>query len=215
MNSELDTDGTRRNRSVPETPVVTAVTRISAPVEDVWRVIVAFDQYSQWHPVLSLDAKPEQVLIGAQIPARISGGDTGELDVTMRIVDTQAPRRLRWEGGSLDAILGRHSFVLTPAGRHHRVDRLRGILRRCGRRTRADTRPARGGVRPEWRRPADACGGLSADAVDSMTNAYGLAGSQPGENWQRQMAARGVATGSFSGEPVVQPVTHELKFQRG
>jgi uncharacterized protein YndB with AHSA1/START domain len=114
VNSELDTDGTRRNRSVPETPVVTAVTRISAPVEDVWRVIVAFDQYSQWHPVLSLDAKPEQVLIGAQIPARISGGDTGELDVTMRIVDTQAPRRLRWEGGSLDAILGRHSFVLTP-----------------------------------------------------------------------------------------------------
>jgi hypothetical protein len=73
--------------------VVTALTRISAPVEDVWRVIVAFDQYSQWHPVLSLDAKSEQVRIGAQIPGRISRGDTGELDVTMRIVDMQAPRR--------------------------------------------------------------------------------------------------------------------------
>jgi hypothetical protein len=114
VNAELGTDGTRKNRSVPETPVVTAVTRISAPVEDVWRVIVAFDQYSQWHPVLSLDAKPEQVVIGAEIPGHISGGDTGELDVTMRIVDAQAPRRLVWEGGSLDAILGRHSFVLTP-----------------------------------------------------------------------------------------------------
>jgi hypothetical protein len=32
----------------------------------------------------------------------------------MRIVDVEAPRRLVWEGGSLDAILGRHSFVLTP-----------------------------------------------------------------------------------------------------
>lgn len=32
----------------------------------------------------------------------------------MRIVDVRAPHRLVWEGGSLDAILGRHSFVLTP-----------------------------------------------------------------------------------------------------
>ena len=49
---------------MPETAVVTAVTRISAPVEEVWHVIVAFDQYSQWHPVLSLDAEPEQVVTG-------------------------------------------------------------------------------------------------------------------------------------------------------
>ncbi|GAX58183.1 SRPBCC domain-containing protein [Streptomyces olivochromogenes] len=97
-----------------ESPVVTAVTRISAPVEDVWRVVVAFDQYAQWHPVLSLDAKPDQVVVGAEVPGRLSGGDTAEQDVTMRIVDLEAPHRLVWEGGSLDAILGRHSFVLTP-----------------------------------------------------------------------------------------------------
>ena len=97
-----------------EAPVVTAVTRISASVADVWRVLVAFDQYAQWHPVLSLDAKPEQVVVGAEIPGHRSGGDAPEQDVTMRIVDVAAPRRLVWEGGSLDAILGRHSFVLTP-----------------------------------------------------------------------------------------------------
>ncbi|MFF1741014.1 SRPBCC domain-containing protein [Streptomyces mirabilis] len=97
-----------------EAPVVTALTRISAPVEDVWRVLVAFDQYAQWHPVLSLDAKPDQVVVGAEIPGRIAGDDTAEQDVTMRLVDVQAPRRLVWEGGSLDAILGRHSFALTP-----------------------------------------------------------------------------------------------------
>lgn len=95
-----------------ETPVVTAVTRISAPVEDVWRVLVAFDQYARWHPVLSFDAKPEQVVAGAEIRGRVSGGDAAEQDVTMRIVDVEAPMRLVWEGGSLDAILGRHSFVL-------------------------------------------------------------------------------------------------------
>ncbi|MFF1630525.1 SRPBCC domain-containing protein [Streptomyces sp. NPDC058272] len=97
-----------------EAPVVTAVTRISAPVEDAWRVLVAFDEYARWHPVLSLDAKPEQVVVGAEVPGRLSGGDAAEQDVTMRIVVVDAPRRLVWEGGSLDAILGRHSFVLAP-----------------------------------------------------------------------------------------------------
>jgi hypothetical protein len=95
-------------RRTQEAPVVTAVTRISASVEDVWRVLMAFDQYAQWHPVLSLDAKPEQVVVGAEIPGRTPGGD-----VMMRIVEVEAPHRLVWEGGSLDAILGRHSFVLT------------------------------------------------------------------------------------------------------
>jgi hypothetical protein len=92
--------------------IVTAVTRISAPLEAVWRVVVAFDQYSQWHPVLSLDAKPEQVVVGVEVPARVSGGDSGDREVTMRIVEVEAPRRLVWEAGSLDTILGRHSFVL-------------------------------------------------------------------------------------------------------
>ncbi|MEU9213418.1 SRPBCC domain-containing protein [Streptomyces sp. NPDC048415] len=114
MNAETDTDGTGRKPIVKEAPVVTAVTRISAPVEDVWRVLVAFDQYAQWHPVLSLDAKPEQVVVGAEIPGRIAVDDTAEQDVTMRLVVVQAPHRLVWEGGSLDAILGKHSFALTP-----------------------------------------------------------------------------------------------------
>ena len=97
-----------------EAPIVTAVTSIPASVADVWRVLVAFDEYAQWHPILSLDGKPEQAVVGAEIPGRIAGGDAADQDVTMKIVDVQAPRRLVWEGGSLDAILGRHSFVLTP-----------------------------------------------------------------------------------------------------
>jgi uncharacterized protein YndB with AHSA1/START domain len=109
-----ETDDASGQEIVPATPVATAVTRISAPVWDVWRVIVAFDRYAQWHPVLSLDATPEQVVVGAEIRAHISGRDTGAFDVTMRIVEVRPPHRLVWEGGSLEAILGRHSFVLTP-----------------------------------------------------------------------------------------------------
>ncbi|MCU1682779.1 MAG: hypothetical protein JWQ81_3518 [Amycolatopsis sp.] len=52
-----------------EIPVVTAVTRISASVEDMWRVLVAFDQYAQWHPVLSPDATPEQAVTGRRFRA--------------------------------------------------------------------------------------------------------------------------------------------------
>lgn len=96
-----------------ETPVVTAVTRISAPVEAVWRVVVALDQYARWHPVLSLDAKPEEVVVGAEVPGLVSGGDDAAgQEVTMRIVEVEAPHRLVWEGGSLDTVLGRHSFTL-------------------------------------------------------------------------------------------------------
>jgi hypothetical protein len=95
-----------------KTPVVTVVTRISAPVEDVWRVLVAFDQYARWHPVLSLDAKPEQAVTGAELAGRRSGGGVDQ-EVALRIIEVEAPRRLVWQGGSLDAVLGRHSFVLT------------------------------------------------------------------------------------------------------
>ncbi|WP_329264245.1 SRPBCC domain-containing protein [Streptomyces sp. NBC_01478] len=97
-----------------ETPVVTAVTRISAPVEAVWRVVVALDQYARWHPVLSFDAKPDEVAVGAEVPGRVSDSDDAAgQEVTMRIVEVEAPHRLVWEGGSRDAILGRHSFTLT------------------------------------------------------------------------------------------------------
>lgn len=111
MNAETETTG--RKQFVQDAPVVTAVTRISAPVEEVWRVLVAFDEYEHWHPVLSLDAKPEQVVVGAKIPGRVSGTDTAEQDVVMTIVAVEAPARLVWEGGSLDTLLGRHSFILT------------------------------------------------------------------------------------------------------
>jgi hypothetical protein len=112
-NTGTDPENAPGRRIARDAPVVTAMTRISAPIEDVWRVLVAFDEYAHWHPILSLAAKPEQVLVGAKIPGRVSGVDTGGQDVVMTIVVVQAPRRLVWEGGSLDALLGRHSFVLT------------------------------------------------------------------------------------------------------
>lgn len=64
MSRGADTDDNAAKEIVPATSVATAVTRIAAPMWDVWRVIVAFDQYAQWHPVLSLDATSEQVVVG-------------------------------------------------------------------------------------------------------------------------------------------------------
>ena len=109
--AEIETAG--RKRSMQEAPLATAVTRISAPIEDVWRVLVAFDLYAQWHPILSLDAKAEQAVVGAKVPARVSRAGAEEQEVVLTIVTVQAPHRLAWEGGSADTLLGRHLFVLT------------------------------------------------------------------------------------------------------
>ncbi|UXX91756.1 SRPBCC domain-containing protein [Streptomyces sp. AD2-2] len=94
-------------------PVATAVTRIAAPAEAVWRVLVALDAYALWHPALSFDAKPEDVGVGAVVPAHISDDEEPGQEVTLTIVEVEAPHRLVWEGGSPDALLGRHTFVLT------------------------------------------------------------------------------------------------------
>ncbi|WUL80280.1 hypothetical protein OG226_47470 [Streptomyces sp. NBC_01261] len=75
---------------------------------------VALDGWAQWHPAVSLGAKAEEVVVGAEISGRASDGGTSEREVTPRIVEVEVPRRLVWEGGSLDAILGRRSLVLNP-----------------------------------------------------------------------------------------------------
>ena len=90
-------------------PVVTAVTTISAPAETVWRVLVAFDQYAQWHPTLFFAANPEQLAVGTELPARAA-----DQNVTLKVTALEPPHRLVWEGGSPDTLLGTHSFVLTP-----------------------------------------------------------------------------------------------------
>lgn len=117
MNAGTEAETTGRKQTVPETPIATTVTRISAPIEDVWRVLVAFDHYAQWHPVLSLDAKPEEVeevIVGTKLPGRVTRAGAEENEVVLTIIELESPRRLAGEGGSLDALLGRHSFVLAP-----------------------------------------------------------------------------------------------------
>ena len=113
MNAETGTETTKWNQIMQDAPVVTKVTRISAPVEHVWRVLIAFNEYAHWHPALSLDAKLEQVVVGAKLPGRVSAVGTAEQEVVMTMIVVEAPGRLVWEGGSPDALLGRHSLVLT------------------------------------------------------------------------------------------------------
>ncbi|MEV2236397.1 SRPBCC family protein [Streptomyces phaeochromogenes] len=106
-------ENSERKPIVQEIPTVTAVTKIHASVDEVWRVLVAFDEYKQWHPILSLDVKSDRVAVGVNVPGRLSDGNIETQSVTMRVIDVEPRSRLVWEGGSLDVILGRHSFVLT------------------------------------------------------------------------------------------------------
>lgn len=75
-------------------------------------MLVAFDQYADWHPILALDAKPEHAVPGAELPARVSSPDAPDQHVILKVLTVAAPTQLTWEGGSLDAVLGRHSFTL-------------------------------------------------------------------------------------------------------
>jgi len=93
--------------------VVSVTTRISASMEEVWRTLTTFDQYSAWHPTLRIDGTPETAVVGARLDGRLTGGPSGQQPFSVTIVDVDAPRRLVWEGGTPSVLFGRHSFVLT------------------------------------------------------------------------------------------------------
>ena len=98
---------------MPEDLVVSVTTRISAPVEEVWRTLTAFDQYSAWHPTLRIDGIHETAVVGARLEGRLTGDPSGQQPFSVTIVDVDAPHRLVWEGGNPSVLFGRHSFLLT------------------------------------------------------------------------------------------------------
>jgi uncharacterized protein YndB with AHSA1/START domain len=95
-------------------PVITAVTDIASPPEEVWKVLTDFAGYAQWHPDLSFVDVPTEVVPGTLLRAHLSNGSEidGEYDFT--VLHYEAPRRLVWEGGIPGVVMGQHSFVLDP-----------------------------------------------------------------------------------------------------
>jgi hypothetical protein len=80
----------------------------------VWRVLTDFAGYEQWHPDLRFVDVPTEILPGTRLRAHLSNGTgiDGEYDFT--VLHYEAPRRLVWEGGIPDVVMGQHSFVLDP-----------------------------------------------------------------------------------------------------
>jgi hypothetical protein len=106
-------------RSVQRGPVITAVTDIASPPEEVWRELTDLAGYAQWHPALRFIDGPTVIVPGTRLRAQVSLGaeNDGEYsggEYSFTILHHEAPRRLVWEGGIPDVLMGRHSFVLEP-----------------------------------------------------------------------------------------------------
>ncbi|MCX4905847.1 SRPBCC domain-containing protein [Streptomyces sp. NBC_00878] len=100
--------------NVRHSPVVTAVTDIASPPEDVWRELTDFAGYAQWHPPLRFVGVPTVILPGTRLRAQVSLGTGNDEEYGFTVLHYEAPRRLTWEGGIPDVLIGRHSFVLEP-----------------------------------------------------------------------------------------------------
>ncbi|BBC38486.1 hypothetical protein SGFS_097800 [Streptomyces graminofaciens] len=95
-------------------PVITAVTEIASPPEDVWKELTDFAGYAQWHPSLSFVDVPTEILPGSQLRAKVSLGTEIDGEYSFTVLHYEAPRRLAWEGGIPDVLMGQHSFLLDP-----------------------------------------------------------------------------------------------------
>ncbi|GAA2524049.1 SRPBCC domain-containing protein [Streptomyces longisporus] len=93
-------------------PVITAVTDIAAAPEDVWKELTDFASYAQWHPSLSFVDVPTDIRPGTQLRAQVSLRSEIDGEYSFTVLHFEAPRRLAWEGGIPDVLMGQHSFLL-------------------------------------------------------------------------------------------------------
>jgi hypothetical protein len=101
-------------KDVQHRPVITVVTDIASPPEEVWKELTDFAGYAQWHPALRFVDVPTEILPETQLRAHVSLGTKNGEEYRFTVRHYEAPRRLVWEGGIPDVLMGQHSFVLEP-----------------------------------------------------------------------------------------------------
>ncbi|MER5518391.1 SRPBCC domain-containing protein [Streptomyces sp. NPDC002763] len=95
-------------------PVITVVTHIASSPEEVWRELTNFARYAEWHPTLRFVDVPTEILPGTRLRAQVSSGTENDGEYGFTVLHYEAPRRLVWEGGIPDVLMGKHSFILEP-----------------------------------------------------------------------------------------------------
>ncbi|MBV1940438.1 SRPBCC domain-containing protein [Streptomyces sp. BV286] len=96
--------------------VITAVTDIAHPPEEVWRVLTDFAAYAQWHPGLHFVDVPDEIRPGTQLRVQVISDSEAGGEHIFTVVHYEAPRRFVWQGGIPDVLMALHSFVLEPHG---------------------------------------------------------------------------------------------------
>ena len=86
---------------------------IAARPEQVWDVLTALDQWSQWNPVLAgivLDGSLREGARGrlsVELPPPV-----GRRSIAVRLVTVRPREELAWQGGVAGVVEGRHGFRL-------------------------------------------------------------------------------------------------------
>src|SRR5438067_3720729 len=102
--------------------VIRTSIRIAAPPSQVWSVLIAFRQYSQWNP-LNVSADGE-ARVGARVDMSFvdAGGGKGKLiRQTVTVTKCEPERLLEWVGRIPLLFTGRHWFELKREGEGTRM----------------------------------------------------------------------------------------------
>lgn len=92
--------------------IVTEI-EIDAPPEAVWEVLIDFEAYPEWNPVLEITGEPTE---GERLEVTAAYENTRPLTFRPGVVVADEPTEFRWQGrlfvpGLYD---GEHRFVLAP-----------------------------------------------------------------------------------------------------
>jgi hypothetical protein len=109
---------------------------IDAPAETVWAILVDFDAYPEWNPLVRrMEGTPE---VGERLKGRFAPTGGRALPATVELTELAPEQRLGWIGhllfrGLLD---GEHTFTIVPRDdgvRLENVERFTGALTRLAR----------------------------------------------------------------------------------
>lgn len=103
---------------------------IHASPQDVWSVLVGFERYSDWNPMLK--NVQTDLCVGSPVSFEVLTGKSNSLKLKAKITIVDEATELNWAGGSVVAISGRHYFRLEKMGqdqvRLHHGEVFKGLL---------------------------------------------------------------------------------------
>ena len=96
---------------------IQTVIDIDACPADIWQVLVDFDAYPDWNPMLG--KVHTRLEMGAQVRMEVFREGSKPLKLKANITTLKDAEELVWRGGNAFVISGEHYFRIEQLGKHH------------------------------------------------------------------------------------------------